>query len=57
MLTVRVVVSALDADDLWNLRCLVREELARWVREHNLEGLPHQRVVLDRGPSAADRGA
>jgi small-conductance mechanosensitive channel len=43
-LTVRVVASAADADDLFVLQCQIREELAAWLRDHNPEGLPVQRI-------------
>ncbi|MGN6577407.1 MAG: mechanosensitive ion channel family protein [Nocardioides sp.] len=42
----RVLVSAHDAGDLWDLRCLVRERLVAWLREQDAEGLPRQRVEL-----------
>ncbi|MCM0621213.1 mechanosensitive ion channel family protein [Nocardioides bruguierae] len=43
---VRILVTAVDAPTLYDLRCHVREGLIRWVREHNPEGLPTQRVML-----------
>lgn len=46
VLTVRVVVSAADSDDLFLLQCLVREKFASWLREHNPEALPQQRVQM-----------
>jgi small-conductance mechanosensitive channel len=33
--TIRVLVSAHDAPTLWDLRCLVREGLVVWIREHS----------------------
>jgi hypothetical protein len=50
-------VSARDAGDLWDLRCLVREGLVGWVREQDAEGLPRQRVELvePRGRATATR--
>ncbi|MFD3533674.1 mechanosensitive ion channel family protein [Streptomyces sp. NPDC058664] len=34
-ITVRAIVTAKDADDLWTIRCAVREELVDWLtREH-----------------------
>lgn len=47
MLQVRVMVSAADADKLWSLRCLVREQLASWVRREHPDALPLQRVRMD----------
>lgn len=47
MLRVRVVVSAKDSSDLWDLRCLVRERLADWLRDESPQSLPLQRVRLN----------
>jgi hypothetical protein len=44
-LTVRVVASAANSGDLFVLQCLIREELARWLREQNPQGLPVQRIA------------
>ena len=44
---VRVLVTSYDAPTLYDLRCHVREELVRWVREHHTEALPVQRLLLD----------
>lgn len=46
-LTVRVVVSARDSGALWDLRCLIREKLAAWVRSEAPEGLLMHRLHLD----------
>ncbi|WP_236966989.1 mechanosensitive ion channel family protein [Microbacterium aurantiacum] len=53
MLQVRVVVSASDSGQLWDLRCLVREKLAEWVRTAHPEALPLQRVQIGEEPSGA----
>ncbi len=45
-LTVRATVSTANTDDDWVLRCDVREGLATWLREHNPEALPTQRVLM-----------
>lgn len=42
----RVVVSAVDAPTLWNLRCEVREKLATWIRLEAPAALPRQRLEL-----------
>ncbi|WP_307867704.1 mechanosensitive ion channel family protein [Umezawaea beigongshangensis] len=42
---VRALVSAADAGQLWDLRCLVREHLAGWLRERHPEALPRVRVT------------
>ncbi|MDE0546312.1 mechanosensitive ion channel family protein [Microbacterium sp. C7(2022)] len=46
-LQVRIVVSARDSGQMWDLRCLVREQIADWVRREMPEGLPLQRVTMD----------
>ncbi|HIT75447.1 MAG TPA: mechanosensitive ion channel [Candidatus Avipropionibacterium avicola] len=54
-LTVRATVSTKDTDDDWDLRCLVREGLVTWLREHDPDALPVQRVMVldqDRSTSA-----
>lgn len=43
---VRPLVSARDAGELWDLRCLVREKLVTWVRTSQPNALPVQRVEL-----------
>lgn len=40
----RVLVSASDSGRLWNLRCLVREELLSWLQSRGREFLPVRRV-------------
>lgn len=42
---VRVLVSAKDSAALWDLRCVVREELVEWVRQDDA-ALPAQRVLI-----------
>ena len=44
--TVRVKVTAKDTDDDWELRCDLREHLVVWLREHNPQALPVQRVSM-----------
>ncbi|MFJ6197703.1 mechanosensitive ion channel family protein [Micromonospora sp. NPDC092111] len=43
---VRALVSAADAGSLWDLRCLVREHLVGWVRDHRPTALPRTRTEL-----------
>ncbi|GAB2620870.1 mechanosensitive ion channel family protein [Pseudactinotalea suaedae] len=45
-LTVRALVTSRNTGDDWALRCLVREQLATWLQEHNPEALPVQRVAV-----------
>lgn len=47
--TVRAVVTTSNPDDDWVLRCQVREQLVRWLRDNDPQALPVQRLVL---PSA-----
>ena len=37
---VRAAMSARNPDDLWRLRCAVREELVTWLRDHHPYALP-----------------
>lgn len=43
---VRILVSAIDAPTLFDLRCLVREEMVTWLQQNQPAGLPRQRVQL-----------
>lgn len=47
---VRVLVTAVDAPTLFDLRCLVRERLVQWLREHDPDALPRQRLLIDPDP-------
>ncbi|MET9319471.1 mechanosensitive ion channel domain-containing protein [Streptomyces sp. NPDC003038] len=40
-ITVRAIVTAKDADDLWTVRCAVREQLVAWLAEKYPYALPH----------------
>ena len=53
---VRILVTARDATNLFDLRCHVREHMVAWVRDHADSGMPRQRieVVEQPGPSAYD---
>lgn len=53
LVRVRVLVSAADSAALWDLRCLVREELVEWVREQDRAALPRQRVLIGDGDEVA----
>lgn len=56
-LTVRALVTSRNTDDDWTLRCYVREQLATWLREHNPEALPLQRVAVSDLAGAAGIGS
>jgi small-conductance mechanosensitive channel len=45
MVRVRALVTAQDAEKLYDLRCLVRETLVTWINEHG-HGLPRQRLEV-----------
>ncbi|MFF7299799.1 mechanosensitive ion channel domain-containing protein [Streptomyces sp. NPDC008265] len=47
---VRAVVTAKDADDLWTLRCAVREQLITWLAVHHPHALPRI-TTLDATPA------
>ncbi|MEJ1154225.1 mechanosensitive ion channel family protein [Microbacterium marmarense] len=47
VLQVRIVVSARDSGSLWDLRCMVREQLAAWVRRESPDAMPLRRVRFD----------
>lgn len=51
--SVRFTVSAKDSDDIWDLRCLVREEMVAWLQKEHPEALPVTRVMLPLSESAA----
>ncbi len=42
---IRAVVSARNSGDLWDLRCLVREDLVTFLRSEHPEGIVVQRMV------------
>lgn len=43
---VRVLVSAANSGDLWDLRCLVRERLVEWLQAKSGDALPKTRVLM-----------
>jgi small-conductance mechanosensitive channel len=45
-MTLRAIVSASDASKAWDLRCLVREGMIRYLNEHYPECLPKRRILL-----------
>ncbi|WP_248283448.1 mechanosensitive ion channel family protein [Cryobacterium arcticum] len=49
---VRVLVTAQDAPTLFDLRCLVRENLIDWVNAENPDALPMNRVEVRQEPEA-----
>ncbi|MEV6814588.1 mechanosensitive ion channel domain-containing protein [Micromonospora sp. NPDC051296] len=49
MIKVRALVSAASAGALWDLRCLVREHLVAWVRDHRPTAMPRLRAEVGDG--------
>jgi len=45
LVRVRILVTAIDAPTLFDLRCFIREEMVEWMMRHT-GGLPRQRVEL-----------
>ncbi|MBT2385598.1 mechanosensitive ion channel family protein [Streptomyces sp. ISL-11] len=53
---VRALVTAKDADDIWALRCVVREQLIEWLRREHPYALPRLNTAPAPGlESAPDR--
>lgn len=46
---VRMTVSSRDADDVWDLRCRVREQIIEWLQTNHPDALPTQRMRLEAG--------
>lgn len=44
--SVRFTVSAKDSDDIWDLRCLVREEMVSWLQTEHPEAMPVARILM-----------
>nr|NYG12980.1 hypothetical protein [Nocardioides lianchengensis] len=42
-----MLLTAVDAPTLFDLRCHVREALVRWLRTEAPQGLPRQRLRID----------
>jgi small-conductance mechanosensitive channel len=50
---IRILVSARNSPDLFDLRCLVREKIIAFVREQYPHALPSTRIELARAPEPA----
>jgi small-conductance mechanosensitive channel len=57
LVRVRVLVSALDAGKLFDLRCLVREQLIDWLHNTSPQSIPRSRIQLVEAEPALRRGA
>ncbi|MGH7101297.1 MAG: mechanosensitive ion channel family protein, partial [Acetobacteraceae bacterium] len=51
----RVLISARNSPETWDLRCYVREKLIVFLQEHYPGALPHQRVEIDDRAPPEDR--
>ena len=47
LVRVRILVSAADSASLWDLRCLIREEMVAWLRKNHPYALPRTRTNVD----------
>lgn len=52
-LQVRLLVSARNSGDLFDLRCVVRERMVAWLRHAHPDALPVQRLELERHATGA----
>ncbi|WP_052136911.1 mechanosensitive ion channel family protein [Arthrobacter sp. PAMC 25486] len=62
LVRIRIVVSSADSDDLWDLRCLVRESMVEFIQQHRRSSLPRQRweimpAATDLATDSAETGA
>jgi len=48
-IVLRVIVSAHNAPDAFDLRCQLREEIIAFIRDEHPEGLPQTRIILGSG--------
>jgi hypothetical protein len=53
----RILASAANADDAWNIRCEIREKLIAYLQEHHPWALPKIRTTLEGGAPADARVA
>lgn len=56
-MTVRLLVSAKSAGDLWDLRCEMREKMLAWIRAEYPECLPVVRTMVAEEGEGSGRGA
>ncbi|WP_246852741.1 mechanosensitive ion channel family protein [Naasia sp. SYSU D00948] len=53
LVRVRILVTAVDAPTLFDLRCYLREELVGWLQERSPQSIPRNRVQLVEAESGA----
>jgi small-conductance mechanosensitive channel len=51
----RVVASAADSSNAWDLRCEIREKLIAWLQERYPESLPRMRATVESAAAAPTR--
>lgn len=51
--TLRFLISAANADDQWDLRCLVREQIVKWLQAEHPYALPTARVLMEQSQGAS----
>ncbi|MEA9987111.1 MULTISPECIES: mechanosensitive ion channel family protein [Subtercola] len=51
---IRILVTAVDAPTLFDLRCYVREQMVSWVQQVSPQTVPHTRVELSETPLESD---
>lgn len=55
LVRVRILVTAHNAGQLWDLRCNVREAMVEWLHDKHAEALPRTRVTMIEQPAAPRR--
>ena len=51
-LQLRALMSVSNSSSAWDLRCLVREDLVKYLQERRPDCLPHTRIALSKAPEA-----
>jgi small-conductance mechanosensitive channel len=51
---IRILVTAVDAPTLFDLRCYVRESMVSWVQQVSPQTVPHSRIELSETPLESD---
>ena len=51
---IRILVSAVDAPTLFDLRCHVREQMVEWLHQSNADALPRTRILSVDGELSTD---
>jgi small-conductance mechanosensitive channel len=55
-LQLRALMSVANSSSAWDLRCLVREQLVKYLQEHRSDCLPRTRIALSKAPEADSNG-